>query len=235
MIPAEFADAWPSSNGWTDLLQPVLASPDFASLANYVQNERQQYQVYPAERDVFHAFRLTSAEETKVVILGQDPYHGPGQAHGLSFSVPDGCRLPPSLKNIFRELADDLDVAIPSSGNLSAWAERGVLLLNTVMTVRQGIPQSHRGKGWERFTDEVILRLADQKRPIVFMLWGSPARKKADLIPRPHHIIESPHPSPLSAYRGFFGSRPFSKANQRLAETGQPSICWQSICSSSSI
>jgi uracil-DNA glycosylase len=235
VIPAEFSQAWPTSTGWTERLESTLASPEFASLANFVQRERERELVYPADSEVFHALRLTSVEETKVVILGQDPYHGPGQAHGLSFSVPDGCRLPPSLKNIFKELADDLEVARPLSGNLSAWARQGVLLLNTVMTVRKGKPQSHRGKGWERFTDEIILRLVDQDRPIVFLLWGNPAQQKAELISSPHSVIAAPHPSPLSAYRGFFGSRPFSRANRRLIETGQQPICWQSICSSTSI
>jgi uracil-DNA glycosylase len=189
--------------------------------------ERASQDVYPAEEKVFNAFRMTPYGETKVVILGQDPYHGAGQAHGLSFSVEGETTLPPSLKNIYRELADDIGCQTPATGDLSSWARQGVFLLNTVLTVRDGEPNSHRKQGWEKFTDFVIEQLNRHPQCLVFLLWGKPAEKKATLIdPSRHAVIVSPHPSPLSAHRGFFGSRPFSKANAALASTGRETIDW---------
>ncbi len=235
MIPDEFADSWPTDSDWTTCLQPTLESPAFASLARYVDEQRNHHTVYPAASDVFNAFRYTTCAKTKVVILGQDPYHGPGQAHGLSFSVKENLKLPPSLRNIFRELASDLQIMPPLNGNLRTWADEGVLLLNTVLTVRQGEAHSHRRQGWEVFTDGVIGRLVAEKRKIVFVLWGKPAQSKSNLITTGHEKIMAPHPSPLSAHRGFFGSRPFSRINQALVESGQSPIRWDSICASSSI
>ena len=175
---------------------------------------------------MFNAFRLTGYNDVKAVILGQDPYHGLGQAHGLSFSVREECRLPPSLKNIYKELQSDLSVDQPTQGNLESWARQGVLLLNTVLTVREGEANSHRKRGWENFTDCVIKTLSQRKQPVVFLLWGKPAQSKASLIADRHIILTAPHPSPLSAYRGFFGSRPFSKTNAALAKIGQSPIDW---------
>ena len=183
--------------------------------------------VFPAHPDVFRAFHLTSFATLKVVILGQDPYHGVGQANGLCFSVSPGVSFPPSLQNIFKELEDDLGVSKPQSGDLAAWAEQGILLLNTTLTVRQGAPASHQGKGWETFTDEVIRRISQKKESIVFVLWGASARRKKSLIDvTKHTCIESVHPSPLSAYRGFFGSKPFSRINQLLRQQGTTEIDW---------
>ena len=174
---------------------------------------------YPDKYDIFNALHFTPYQDTKVVILQQTPYHGPGQAHGLSFSVKPGVAIPPSLKNIYRELASDLGCKIPNHGYLKHWADQGVLLLNTVLTVRAGQAHSHKGKGWEQFTDRVISLLNEREKPVVFILWGRPAQMKKALITNTHHyLIESPHPSPLSASRGFFGSKPFSKANQFLRE-----------------
>jgi uracil-DNA glycosylase len=178
--------------------------------------------------DIYAALHLTGYEDTKAVILGQDPYHGPGQAHGLSFSVKPGVPAPPSLQNIFKELHDDLGCYIPNNGYLVKWAEQGVLLLNTVLTVRAHEANSHRGKGWEQFTDRVISLLNEREKPVVFILWGAPAQQKARFIDTSRHcVIRSPHPSPLSAHRGFFGSRPFSKANRFLREHGIEEIDWQ--------
>jgi len=183
--------------------------------------------VYPSHPDVFAALHLTPYADTRVLILGQDPYHGPGQAQGLCFSVPDGISIPPSLANIHRELADDLGVAVPRHGNLEPWARQGVLLLNATLTVRAGQAGSHQGKGWETFTDEVIAAVNAKPEHVVFVLWGSYARKKRSLIDATRHtIIESPHPSPLSAHNGFFGSHPFSRANAALVAHGQQPIDW---------
>jgi uracil-DNA glycosylase len=177
--------------------------------------------------DIFNALRLTSYSQVKAVILGQDPYHQPNQAHGLCFSVKPNVKIPPSLSNIFKELNEDLGIAVPEHGCLIPWAKQGVLLLNTILTVRAGKPMSHRGQGWEIFTDEVLIQLNKRQKPVIFMLWGSPARKKVNLITNPiHYILEAPHPSPLSAHYGFFGSRHFSKANKILQELGQTSINW---------
>ena len=195
-------------------------------MQSFVQNERQHHAVYPARENVFSALHHTSYADTKVLILGQDPYHGPNQAHGLCFSVQHGVAVPPSLANIFKELHGDLGVPIPEHGNLQAWARRGVLLLNTTLTVRAGQAASHQGKGWETFTDEVI-RVVNEKPFVVFVLWGAHARKKKALIDATRHaIIESAHPSPLSAHNGFFGSRPFSKINAALRTAGMSDVDW---------
>lgn len=218
---------WPTSSDWTDRLASHFQTRDFQQLCAYIELERQSNEVYPADENVFEAFRLTSFAETSVVILGQDPYHGPGQAHGLSFSVEGNMKLPPSLRNIYRELSEDLTCSPPGDGNLTPWARQGVFLLNTVLTVRAGQPHSHRNQGWERFTDEVIVQLNAKKEGIVFLLWGKPAEKKTELIANGvHRIITSPHPSPLSAHRGFFGSQPFSKANEALLDLGRPPVDW---------
>ena len=220
---------WPTDSDWTPLLTPAFESPSFRSLQRLINQERAEQTVFPDANHVFNAFRWTSFADVKVVILGQDPYHGPGQAHGLSFSVGEECRLPPSLKNIFKELESDLECEPPSSGNLETWAQQGVLLLNAVLTVRQGEANSHRRQGWEQFTDSVIETLSQRADPIVFLLWGKPAQTKAKLIADRHVILSAPHPSPLSAYRGFFGSHPFSKANAALTEIGQTPIDWRQL------
>lgn len=212
---------------WQAVLADELEQPYFAQLAAFVDQERATHTVYPPEQDVFNALKLTPYESVRVLIVGQDPYHGPGQAHGLAFSVRPGVTPPPSLRNIFRELRDDLGCPIPKHGYLAPWAEQGVLLLNTVLTVRAGEPNSHRGKGWERFTDAIIRRVGAREQPVVFVLWGAPAQKKRSLIDDGRHVIvQSAHPSPLSAKNGFFGSRPFSKINAALESWAQPPIDW---------
>ena len=191
-------------------------------------DEYSRYVVYPPADDIFNAFSYTPLSEVKAVILGQDPYHGTGQAHGLCFSVRPDVVIPPSLVNIFQELHDDLGCYIPNNGCLEKWAREGVLLLNTVLTVRAHQPLSHEGIGWEEFTDAAIRILSEQDRPIVFILWGGNARRKKEMLHNPRHLIlEAPHPSPLSAYRGFFGSRPFSKTNEYLVQNGLDPIDWQ--------
>jgi len=211
---------------WNPLLRAEFDKPYWSSLQSFVENERQHHAVYPARENVFSALHHTSYADTKVLILGQDPYHGPNQAHGLCFSVQHGVAVPPSLVNIFKELHGDLGVPIPEHGNLQAWARRGVLLLNTTLTVRAGQAASHQGKGWETFTDEVI-RVVNEKPFVVFVLWGAHARKKKALIDATRHaIIESAHPSPLSAHNGFFGSRPFSKINAALRAAGMSDVDW---------
>lgn len=215
-------------NDWAPLLETEFAKPYYSELRSFLAQEYRSRAVYPDMHDIFSALRLTGYDQTKVVILGQDPYHGPGQAHGLSFSVKPGVPAPPSLQNIFKELHDDLGCYIPNNGYLVKWAEQGVLLLNTVLTVKAHNANSHRGKGWETFTDRIIELLNGRENPIVFMLWGSPAQQKMQRIDTSRHfIIRSPHPSPLSAYRGFFGSRPFSQANRFLRERGLGEIDWQ--------
>jgi uracil-DNA glycosylase len=185
-------------------------------------------QIYPHGEDIFQAFNKTPFDKTKVVILGQDPYHGPDQAHGMSFSVKPGVKTPPSLKNIYKELKEDMGIEPPDHGYLDHWAKQGVLLLNTVLTVEKGKAGSHRKKGWEHFTDEVMNKLNSSKEHLVFILWGSPAQKKADSVDESRHLIlKAPHPSPLSSYRGFFGSKPFSKTNQYLESHGISPIDWQ--------
>lgn len=211
---------------WNPLLRAEFDKPYWSSLQSFVENERQHHAVYPARENVFSALHHTSYADTKVLILGQDPYHGPNQAHGLCFSVQHGVAVPPSLVNIFKELHGDLGIPIPEHGNLQAWARRGVLLLNTTLTVRAGQAASHQGKGWETFTDEVI-RVVNEKPFVVFVLWGAHARKKKALIDATRHaIIESAHPSPLSAHNGFFGSRPFSKINAALRAAGMSDVDW---------
>jgi len=215
-------------NDWAPLLEEEFSKPYYLKLRQRLKEEYQTYTVYPDMYDIFNALHLTGYEQAKVVILGQDPYHGPGQAHGLSFSVKPGVQPPPSLQNIYKELQDDVNCAIPPHGYLVHWARQGVMLLNTVLTVRAGCPNSHRGLGWEIFTDRVIHLLNERERPLVFILWGKHAQEKAAFIDRSRHcVIQSPHPSPLSAHRGFFGSRPFSRANRFLREHGMTEIDWQ--------
>jgi uracil-DNA glycosylase len=215
-------------NDWEPILADEFNKPYYISLRQFLVNEYKTRVIYPDKNDIFSALRLSSYANTKVVILGQDPYHGPGQAHGLSFSVKPGVKTPPSLQNMYQELQTDLGCDIPNNGYLVKWAEQGVLLLNTVLTVRAESPNSHKGKGWELFTDRVIQALNEREQPVVFLLWGSHAGNKKSLIDADRHrIIRSPHPSPLSAYRGFFGSRPFSRTNQHLLELGSQPIDWQ--------
>ncbi|MFD0958000.1 uracil-DNA glycosylase [Paenibacillus chungangensis] len=215
-------------NDWASVLACEFEKPYYLKLWQYLLHEYETGIIYPDQNDIFNALHYTSLADTKVVILGQDPYHGPGQAHGLSFSVNEGVATPPSLLNMFKELRDDLGCAIPDNGNLVKWAEQGVLLLNTVLTVRSQEANSHKAKGWEQFTDKVIETINRKEQPVVFLLWGSHAQKKAALITNPkHRLIHSPHPSPLSAYRGFFGSKPFSQTNQFLREQGLSEIDWK--------
>jgi uracil-DNA glycosylase len=204
-----------------------LEKPYFAKLAAFVDDERRRHKVFPPEDEVFTALDLTPYDRVRVLVLGQDPYHDDGQAHGLAFSVRPGVALPPSLSNIFRELESDVGCPRPKSGSLVPWARRGVLLLNAVLTVRAHEPNSHKGKGWEKFTDAVIRAVSEKDERVVFVLWGGYAQKKRDLVDTSRHaVIASAHPSPLSARRGFFGSRPFSKTNALLAEAGRPEIDW---------
>lgn len=215
-------------NDWLEPLTPEFRKPYYAELFKFVKEEYAARKVFPPADDIFNAFHLTPLHEVKVVILGQDPYHNDGQAHGLCFSVKPDVDVPPSLVNIYQELHDDLGCFIPDNGYLTKWAEQGVLMLNTVLTVRAHQANSHRGKGWEEFTDAAIRILNEQDRPIVFILWGSPAQKKAAMLHNPKHLIlKAPHPSPLSAYRGFFGSRPFSQTNEFLKKNGLEPIDWQ--------
>lgn len=218
-------------NSWLLKLNDEFNKPYMLKLFDFIKTEIKLGKiVYPHPKNYFAALNMCSFEATKVIILGQDPYHGEGQAHGLSFSVQESVKLPPSLKNIFKELETDLrpNWSAPKSGDLSSWAKQGVLLLNTTMTVERSKPGSHQKKGWETFTDVILQKLSDDKRPKVFILWGAPAIKKTDLIDaEKHHVLQSVHPSPLSSYRGFFGSRPFSKANEFLIKTGQTSIDWR--------
>lgn len=216
------------SGGWEAAMKPEFSKPYYKKLFETVKAEYQKGPVFPPAKDVLSAFELTPLEEVKVVIIGQDPYHGPGQAHGLCFSVRPDVEIPPSLVNIYKELHDDLGCEIPNNGYLVKWARQGVLLLNTVLTVRAHQANSHRGIGWEEYTDAAIRILAEQDRPMVFILWGSPAQKKAAMLHNPKHLIlKAPHPSPLSAYRGFFGCRHFSKTNAFLRENGIEPIDWQ--------
>lgn len=213
---------------WNPVLRDQLDEPYWQELQRFVAEERSQHPVYPPHDDVFAALHLTPLASVKVVILGQDPYHGPGQAHGLCFSVRRGVRPPPSLQNILTELESDLGISRPDHGDLSAWARQGVLLLNTTLTVRGGSAASHQGKGWETFTDRVIGVVNGLPDRVVFILWGAAAGRKASLIDTPRHVvIRSPHPSPLSAHRGFFGSRPFSAANAALADAGREPVDWR--------
>lgn len=214
--------------GWKRALEREFGQPYLGELKQFLLNERTAGRdFYPAGPDIFRAFELTPFHEVRVVIVGQDPYHGPGQAHGLCFSVPEGVAAPPSLRNIFRELRSDLNVEPPSSGNLESWARQGVLLLNATLTVGAGRAASHRGRGWERFTDAAIQALNDQRDGLVFLLWGRDAQRKATLIDeRRHHVLRAAHPSPLSAHNGFFGCRHFSRANELLRASGEQEIRW---------
>lgn len=216
------------NNNWNEVLKEEFQKDYYIKLRDFLINEYKTQTIYPNMHDIFNALHYTSYSEVKVVILGQDPYHGPNQAHGFSFSVKPGIPAPPSLKNIFKELSSDLNCFIPNNGFLEKWASQGILLLNTVLTVRAGKPNSHKGMGWEIFTDKIISLLNQREKPIVFILWGSHAISKTALITNPaHHIITAPHPSPLSAHRGFFGSKPFSKTNNFLTSIGESPIEWQ--------
>ncbi|MDE6973137.1 MAG: uracil-DNA glycosylase [Lachnospiraceae bacterium] len=217
------------NNDWLDCIQNEFKKPYYKELYQFVRNEYNTHVIYPPADDIFNAFHFTPLSKVKVLILGQDPYHGEHQAHGLCFSVlPDQPELPPSLQNIYKELQDDLGCEIPNNGYLKKWAEQGVLMLNTVLTVRAHQAGSHQGKGWEQFTDAIIQAVNAQDRPIVYLLWGKPAQSKIPMLTNPKHLIlKAPHPSPLSAYRGFFGCRHFSQANAFLKENGADPIDWQ--------
>lgn len=215
-------------NDWGQYLKEEMTQPYYRQLRQFLIGEYSTKQVYPDMYSIFNALHYTSYADTKVLILGQDPYHEPGQAHGLSFSVQPNVPPPPSLVNIFKELETDLGCTVPNNGCLEPWARQGVLLLNTVLTVQAHRANSHRDKGWEIFTDKIISLLNQREKPVAFILWGSPARRKKAMITNPQHfIVESPHPSPLSAYRGFFGSRPFSRVNKFLESVGEKPINWQ--------
>lgn len=218
----------PITNDWLEPLQGEFKKPYYKELYQKVMEEYSRYAIYPPADDVFNAFHYTPLSNVKVVILGQDPYHGTGQAHGLCFSVNKEIDIPPSLVNIYKELQDDLNCRIPNNGYLEKWARQGVLLLNTVLTVRAHQALSHRGIGWEEFTDAVIDVVNRQDRPIVYLLWGKPAQMKKKMLNNPKHLVlEAPHPSPLSAYRGFFGCKHFSQANEFLKAHGETPIDWQ--------
>lgn len=215
-------------NDWQDLLKEEFEKDYYLNLRQFLINEYRTKTVYPDKYDIFNALHYTAYQDVKVVILGQDPYHGPNQAHGLSFSVKPGIQPPPSLMNIYKELKDDVNCYIPNNGYLKKWADQGVLLLNTALTVREGQANSHRNMGWEKVTDRIISLLNERKEPIVFILWGSNAQSKTSLITNTnHYIIKSVHPSPLSASRGFFQSKPFSQTNKILTSRGLPPIDWQ--------
>ena len=213
---------------WNEILADEMQKDYYQELQAFVQKRRAEVRVFPEEKNVFNALELTPFESVKVVILGQDPYHGFGQAHGLSFSVQKGIPLPPSLKNIYKELQEDIGGDLPTEGDLTHWAKQGVLLLNTVLTVEEGNANSHKGMGWERLTNHLIESLNELKHPVIFILWGKPAQDKEKLITNSNHVIlKAPHPSPLSAYRGFFGSKPFSRVNDILMQQGQSPIRWK--------
>ncbi|WP_228409518.1 uracil-DNA glycosylase [Radiobacillus deserti] len=214
-------------NDWKPIMQEEMEKDYFKSLQQFLRQEYEQHIIYPKKEQVFNALRLTSLSDCKVCILGQDPYHGPNQAHGLSFSVQPGQKIPPSLRNMYKELQNDLNVPVPKDGYLVKWAKQGVLLLNTVLTVRDGQPNSHQKKGWETFTNRIIEVLNNRSEPVIFLLWGKHAQDKQKLIhAQHHHILVAPHPSPLSARRGFFGSKPFSKINDLLVKEGVEKIDW---------
>ncbi|MEK4384678.1 uracil-DNA glycosylase [Solibacillus sp. FSL W7-1464] len=217
------------TNSWKELLAREKEQPYYKLLKTFLERQYIEETVYPKKENIFNALQLTDYDHVKVVILGQDPYHGPNQAHGLSFSVEKGQKLPPSLKNMMKELQQDIGCEIPEHGDLTPWAKQGVLLLNTVLTVQAGKANSHKGQGWEQFTNAIIEQLAKREQPIVFLLWGKPAQSKRILIERisnNHIILQSPHPSPLSAHRGFFGSSPYSKTNEALLSVGHQPIDW---------
>jgi uracil-DNA glycosylase len=212
---------------WKEVLKDEFEKPYFKILTDFVRKEYQTQTVYPPAKLIFNAFDLCPFDKVKVVIIGQDPYHGPGQAHGLCFSVNDGIDVPPSLVNIYKEIKEDLGIESPASGNLERWAKQGVLLLNATLTVRARTAGSHQNKGWEEFTDRVIKELSEKRKDVVFMLWGSYAQKKGAIIDtKKHCVLTSVHPSPLSAYRGFLGCKHFSKANEYLKSKGLAEICW---------
>jgi uracil-DNA glycosylase len=214
--------------GWQEAVGEELEKPYFQALRDFVDQERQKFTVYPKESEVFSALEYTPYPSVRVLILGQDPYHGPRQAHGCSFSVRPNVALPPSLRNIYKELNDDVGATPPDHGCLVPWARQGVLLLNTVLTVRGGQANSHQGKGWEQFTDAVFAAVNRLPTRVVFILWGASARRKAEIVDLSRHVVlQSPHPSPFSAASGFFGSRPFSRANAALRQAGLPEINWQ--------
>jgi len=215
-------------NDWQELLEPEFQADYYRDLRKFLAEEYKTRVIYPDMYHIFATLQATAYEDVKVVILGQDPYHGPNQAHGFSFSVQPGVDIPPSLVNIYKELGTDLGCTMPKTGYLKKWADQGVLLLNAVLTVRAGQAGSHRGMGWEQFTDRIILLLNEREKPVVFMLWGRYAKNKQSLITNPRHLVlTAAHPSPLSAYNGFFGCRHFSKANAFLQMTGQEPIDWQ--------
>jgi len=215
------------NSDWSNFLKDELSKDYFIELTSIIQTQYTTNIVFPEYNDIFRAFNLLSPKDVKVVIIGQDPYHGFNQANGLAFSVYDDCKIPPSLRNIFKELNDDIGCTIPKSGNLIKWALQGVLLINSVLTVVQSKPNSHKGLGWELFTDSIIKKLSLDYENIVFILWGKPSQKKATLIDEDKHlVIKSAHPSPLSAYRGFFGSKPFSRTNNYLLRSGKNKIAW---------
>ncbi len=217
-------------NDWDEILKDEFKKEYYLKIREFLKSEYSSKVIFPPMHDIFNALKYTSYENTKVVILGQDPYHEPGQAHGLSFSVKKGIKIPPSLVNIYKELKSDIGIDVPNHGELTGWANEGVLLLNATLTVRQGLANSHQNIGWSIFTDAIIKLLAKSNKPIVFILWGANARSKKKYITNSNHlIIESAHPSPLSAYNGFFGSRPFSRANAFLSENGITPINWNSI------
>ncbi len=216
------------NNRWQDLLNEEFNADYYSGLEQFLEKEYREKRIFPARQDIWNAFKYTDYDEVKVLLLGQDPYHGEGQAHGLSFSVQPGVRIPPSLRNIYKELQADLGIPVPETGYLKKWAEEGVMLLNTVLTVREGEANSHRGKGWEKLTDKAISLLNEREKPVIFLLWGRPAQEKQRLIDTSRHVvIASPHPSPLSANRGFFGSAPFSKVNAELRRLGITEIDWR--------
>lgn len=214
-------------NDWQDVLGDEFQKPYYLQLREFLKEQYATETVYPSMHDLWSAFHTTSYKDVKVVILGQDPYHGPNQAHGMSFSVLPGVPQPPSLRNMLQELQADIGCPSPNHGYLMDWAKQGVLLLNTVLTVRQGEAHSHKDRGWEQFTDTVIQKLNERDEPIIFVLWGRPAQQKQKLIDTTKHaVLTAPHPSPLSAHRGFFGSKPYSRINEQLAQYGQPPIDW---------
>ena len=215
-------------NDWDEILADEFEKPYYKELRAFLKAEYSTRRIYPDMNDIFNSLKCSSFKDTRVVIIGQDPYHGAGQAHGMCFSVKRGVEPPPSLKNIFKELESDVGFRIPDHGELTAWAEQGVLMLNAVLTVREGAANSHKGMGWEQFTDRVIAELDKKETPVIFLLWGANARKKAEIIKNPiHKKLITVHPSPLSAYNGFFGCRHFSKCNELLIESGQEPINWQ--------
>ncbi|GKW45476.1 uracil-DNA glycosylase [Planococcus sp. NCCP-2050] len=212
-------------NDWQEIVGEEFEKPYYLNLREFLKKEYENETVYPPKEDIWNAFEHTAYRDVKVVILGQDPYHGPNQAHGLSFSVQPGVPHPPSLRNMFKELKEDIGCEKPKDGTLTKWADQGVMMLNTVLTVRGGEANSHRNQGWEIFTDEVIRKLSEREEPVIFVLWGKPAQKKKQLIDLERHsVIESVHPSPLSASRGFFGSKPYSKVNELLQARGEKPI-----------